>query len=62
MKITIGVNVDVEAARNALYISCGGYEDSEKISKMSDMEVVRAALNHCKCWGITGLKENTDAT
>ena len=56
MKVTI--DIDVETARSALYISCGSYEDSEKILKMDDMEVVRAALNHCKCWGITGLKEN----
>jgi len=52
MVATISVNIDVEAARNALYISCGGYEDSEKILNMSDMEVIRAALKHCKCWGI----------
>lgn len=58
MVATISVNIDVEAARNALYISCGSYEDSEKILNMDDMEVVRAALNHCKCWGITEIKEN----
>lgn len=58
MVATISVNIDVETARNALYISCGSYEDSERILKMSDMEVIKAALKHCKCWGITGLKEN----
>ena len=58
MIATISVNIDIEAARNALYISCGGYEDSEKILNMSNMEVIKAALKHCKCWGITELKEN----
>ena len=50
MKATI--NVDIEAAKSALYISSGSYEESEIILNMSDEEVVNAVLKHCKCWGI----------
>ena len=56
MKATI--NVDIEAAKSALYISSGSYEESEIILNMSDEEVVDAVLRHCKCWGIYKAGEN----
>lgn len=50
MKVVIDVNI--EAAKSALYISSGSYEESEIILNMTDEEVVNAVLKHCKCWGI----------
>ena len=50
MKTTI--EVDIEAARNALYISSGSYEAAGIVLSMTDEEVVDAVLKHCKCWGI----------
>lgn len=46
------IEVDVEAARSALYISSGSYEEAGIILNMTDEEVVDAVLKHCKCWGI----------
>ena len=54
----VPIDIDIETARNALYISCGSYEASEIVLNMSDEEVVDAVLKHCKCWGIWKAGEN----
>ena len=56
MKTTI--DIDIEAAKSALYISSGSYEEAGIILNMTDEEVVDAVLRHCKCWGIHKVGEN----
>lgn len=56
MKTTL--EVDIETARNALYISSGSCEAARIVLNMTDEEVVDAVLKHCKCWGIHKAGEN----
>lgn len=55
MKATI--NINTEAARNVLYMAAGSYEESEIIKNMSDEEIKNKVLQHCKCWGISEVKD-----
>ena len=52
------IDVDIETARNALYISSSSYEAAGIVLNMTDEEVVDAVLKHCKCWGIWRAGEN----
>lgn len=55
MKVTIDINI--ANARSALYISAGSLEQATVIATMKDEEVKDAVIKHCKCWGITEVKE-----
>lgn len=53
MKVTI--DIDVKAARSALYISSGSPEQTRVATEGTDEEVINLALKHCRCWGISRL-------
>lgn len=55
MKVTADINI--ENARSVLYISSGSFEQSEIIKNMTDEEVKNKVLEHCRCWGISEVKE-----
>ena len=55
MKTTI--DIDINNARSVLYISSGSFEQSEIIKNMTDEEIKDEVLKHCKCWGISEVKE-----
>ena len=55
MKVTI--DIDVKAARSALYISSGSPEQTRVATEGTDEEVINLALKHCRCWGIQRIGE-----
>lgn len=54
------IDINIEHARMSLLVSAGSFEQSQLIEKMSDEEVKNLVIKHCRCWGISEVKDETD--